>query len=42
MTEEEYFRKNYPNSCYGDKPLSPHWDFFQRRYLVKIMLDKQY
>ena len=29
MTEEEYFRKNYPNSCYGDKPLSPHWDFFQ-------------
>ena len=29
MTEEEYFRKNYPESCYGDKPLSPHWDFFQ-------------
>ena len=29
MTEEEYFRKNYPDSCYGDKPLSPHWDFFQ-------------
>ena len=31
MTEEEYFRKNYPNSCYGDKPLSSHWDFFQNR-----------
>lgn len=31
MTEEEYFRKNYPDSCYGDKPLSPHWDFFQDR-----------
>ena len=29
MKEEEYFRKNYPNSCYGDKPLSPYWDFFQ-------------
>lgn len=29
MTEEDYFRKNYPDSCYGDKPLSPHWDFFQ-------------
>jgi hypothetical protein len=29
MTEEEYFRKNYPDSCYGDKPLSPHFDFFQ-------------
>ena len=29
MTEEEYFRKNYPGSCYGDKPLSPYWDFFQ-------------
>ncbi len=29
MTEEEYFRKNHPDSCYGDKPLSPHWDFFQ-------------
>ena len=29
MTEEEYFRKNYPDSCYGDKPLSPHWDYFQ-------------
>ena len=29
MTEEEYFRKNYPDSCYGDKPLSPYWDFFQ-------------
>ena len=29
MTEEEYFRKNYPDSCYGDKLLSPHWDFFQ-------------
>ena len=21
--------KNYPDSCYGDKPLSPHWDYFQ-------------
>ena len=29
MTEEEYFRKHYPDSCYGDKPLSPYWDFFQ-------------
>lgn len=29
MTEEEYFRKNYPNSCYGNEPLSPYWDFFQ-------------
>jgi len=29
MTEEEYFRKNYPDSCYCDKPLSPHFDFFQ-------------
>ena len=29
MTEEEYFRKNYPDFCYGDKPLSPHWDLFQ-------------
>lgn len=29
MTEEEYFRKNYPDSCYGDKPLSPYWDYFQ-------------
>ena len=29
MTEEEYFRKTYPDSCYGDRPLSPHWDFFQ-------------
>ena len=29
MTEEEYFRENYPDSCYGNKPLSPHWDFFQ-------------
>lgn len=29
MTEEEYFRKNYPDSCYGDRPLSPYWDFFQ-------------
>lgn len=27
--EEEYFRKNYPDSCYGDRPLSPYWDFFQ-------------
>jgi predicted RNase H-like nuclease (RuvC/YqgF family) len=29
MIEEEYFRKTYPDSCYGDKPLSPYWDFFQ-------------
>lgn len=29
MTEKEYFRKNYPDSCYGDKPLSPYFDFFQ-------------
>ena len=29
MTEEEYFRKTYPDSCYGDRPLSPHFDFFQ-------------
>ena len=29
MTEEEFFIKNYPDFCYGDKPLSPHWDLFQ-------------
>ncbi len=29
MTEEEFFINNYPDSCYGDRPLSPHWDFFQ-------------
>lgn len=29
MKDEEYFRKAYPDSCYGDKPLSPYWDFFQ-------------
>ncbi|MBO7716644.1 MAG: hypothetical protein J6S85_23965 [Methanobrevibacter sp.] len=29
MTEEEYFRKNYPDSCYGDRLLSPYWDYFQ-------------
>ena len=29
MTEEEYFRKTYPDYCYGDKPLSPYWDLFQ-------------
>ena len=29
MTEEEYFRKNYPDYCYGDRLLSPYWDFFQ-------------
>ena len=29
MTKEEFFIKNYTDSCYGDKPLSPHWDFFQ-------------
>lgn len=29
MTEEEYFRKHYPDVCYNGKPLSPYWDFFQ-------------
>ena len=29
MTEEEYFRKHYPDSCYGDRLLSPYWDLFQ-------------
>ena len=29
MTEEEYFRKNYPDLCYGDTPLSPYCDLFQ-------------
>ena len=29
MTEEEYFIKNFPDFCYGDRPLSPHWDLFQ-------------
>lgn len=29
MTEEEYFRKNYPDYCYGERLLSPYWDFFQ-------------
>ena len=29
MTEEEYFIKYFPDFCYGDKPLSPHWDLFQ-------------
>ena len=29
MTEEEYFRKNYADYCYGDKLLSPYWDLFQ-------------
>lgn len=29
MTEEEYFRKHYPDYCYGDRLLSPYWDFFQ-------------
>lgn len=29
MTEEEYFRKNNPDFCYGEKPLSPYWDLFQ-------------
>ena len=29
MTEEEYFRKTYPDYCYGDRQLSPYWDFFQ-------------
>ena len=29
MDEKEYFRKNYPDACYGDKPLSPYWDYFQ-------------
>lgn len=29
MTEEEFFRKNYPDYCYGDRLLSPYWDLFQ-------------
>lgn len=29
MTKEEYFRKNYPDYCYGDNLLSPYWDLFQ-------------
>ena len=29
MTEEEYFRKNNPDFCYGERPLSPYWDLFQ-------------
>lgn len=29
MTEEEYFRKHYPDYCYGDRLLSPYWDLFQ-------------
>ena len=29
MTEEEYFRKYYPDYCYGDRLLSPYWDLFQ-------------
>lgn len=29
MTEEEYFRKNYPDYCCGNRLLSPYWDFFQ-------------
>lgn len=29
MTEEEYFRKHYPDFCYGDRLLSPYWDLFQ-------------
>ena len=29
MTEEEYFRKNYPDACYGNRLLSPYWDLFQ-------------
>lgn len=29
MTEEEYFRKTYPDYCYGDRLLSPYWDLFQ-------------
>lgn len=29
MTKEEYFRKTYPDFCYGEKPLSPYWDLFQ-------------
>jgi len=29
MTEEEYFRKHYPDVCYNGKPLSPYWDLFQ-------------
>ena len=29
MKEEEYFSKNYPDACWGDRPLSPYWDYFQ-------------
>lgn len=29
MTDEEYFRKHYPDYCYGDSLLSPCWDLFQ-------------
>lgn len=29
MTEEEYFRKNYHDYCYGERLLSPYWDLFQ-------------
>ena len=29
MTEEEYFIKNYPDYCYGNRLLSPYWDLFQ-------------
>lgn len=29
MTEEEYFRKTYPDYCYGERLLNPYWDFFQ-------------
>jgi len=29
MTEEEYFRKNNPDFCYGNRLLSPYWDLFQ-------------
>lgn len=29
MTEEEYFRKTYPDYCYGERLLSPYWDLFQ-------------
>ena len=29
MTDEEYFRKNNPDFCYGERPLSPYWDLFQ-------------
>ena len=29
MTEEGYFKKYYPDYCYGNRLLSPYWDLFQ-------------